>query len=169
MTNQSIPERQPIAERVTGVVTRFADGVLLSRQDLKDGEAIARGEFVVRYGITCLGKPQLSIVPDLVVADYGEMLVGEEAWQFLMDSGHLYPRADVCGLRNDGEDDMLTLKQLDFDYPYDVFAYHEAADPQPFSRLSALIGIDHADTPKRLLKHLPHFDSVDDWFDHGRT
>ena len=44
MTNQSIPERQPIAERVTGVVTRFADGVLLSRQDLKDGEAIARGE-----------------------------------------------------------------------------------------------------------------------------
>ncbi len=169
MTNQSIPERQPIAEHVRGVVTRFADCVLLSRHDLNDGEAIARGEIVVRYGITYLGKPQLSIVPDLVVADYGEMLVGEDAWQFLMYSGHLYPRADVCGLRNDGEDDMLVLKQLDFDYPYDVFAYREAADRQPLSKLSALIADDYVDIPERLLKYLPRFDTAVDWFDHGRT
>ena len=139
------------------MVTRFAEGALLSRHDLIDGEAIARGEIIVRYGITYLGKPQLSIVPDLVVADYGEMLVGEEAWQFLMDSGHLYPRADVCGLRNDGEDDMLVLKQLDFDYPYDVFAYREAADRQPIARLSAVIANDDADMTERLLKHLPTF------------
>ena len=74
----------PISERVAGVVTELDGQALLSPAELPEGKLIARGELAVRYGITFLGKPHLSIVPHLVVADYGELLNGEEAWAFLM-------------------------------------------------------------------------------------
>ena len=155
--------RQPIADQLTGVVTEVDGQALLSSAELTDGAAIARGELTIRYGITYFGKPQMSIVPDLVVADYGELLKGEAAWEFLMKSAHLYPRADVCGLRNDGVEDMVAVKQLDFDYPYDVFVYRQLEDEQPFAALSALIDADSASYPKRLLQRLPQFDSVSSW------
>ena len=105
----------------------------------------------------------MSIVPDLVVADYGELLNGEAAWEFLVNSGHLYPRADVCGFRNDGVDDMVAVKQLDIDYPFRVYAYRQLEDELPFAALSALIDADTASYPKRLLRHLPQFDSLSSW------
>ena len=156
-------DRQPIAERLEGVVTRLDESILLSSRKLPTGEELAQGDLVIRYGVTYLGKPQLSVVPDFVVADYGAMLYGEEAWTFLMDRGHLYPRADVCGMRNDGQQDMVALKQLDFDYPYDVFVYRDIADRLPLARLSALIVADRAKFPERLTKHLPTFPSLEHW------
>lgn len=162
MTGQFAPERQPITEQVPGAVTRVGDHVLFSGHDLGVGELIARGDLVIRYGITYLGKPHLSIVPDLVVADYGERLAGEAAWQFLMDQGHLYPRADVCGMRNDGQMDMQSLKLLDLDYPYDVLVYQEASRQQPIAKLNALIAADVSGYPARLLEHLPCFDNLDE-------
>ena len=167
MPEQLEPHRKPINDCVAGVVTRVGDSALLSSRKLPAGDEMAQGDLVARYGITYLGKPQFSIVPDLVVADYGELLHGEAAWCFLMEKGHLYPRADVCGRRNDGQEDMLVLKQLDFDYPYDVFIYREAADRAPLARLSALIAADRAKFPARLVRHLPVFASLDLWRAHG--
>lgn len=167
MTDQSLPERQPISERVSAVVTRYEDSSLLSPDSLEAGEELAQGDLILRYGITYLGKPQLSIVPDLVVADYGEMLVGEAMWQFLMKSAHLYPRADACGLSKDGHEEMVLLKQLDFDYPYDVFVYRKDGDRRPLTRLSALIASGHTLFPQRLIAHLPRFDSLSAWRAHG--
>ena len=66
---------------------------------------------IVRYGVRFLGKPHLSVVPGLVAIDYGEMLIGEEAWIFLTKRSNLYPRAEVFGYRNDGHDDMITVKK----------------------------------------------------------
>ena len=130
----------PSAERVSGVVTELDGQALLSPAEMPAGNVIARGQLILRYGITFLGKPHLSIVPNLVVADYGELLNGEEAWEFLMTSAHLYPRADVCGFLNDGSDDMVALKQLDFDYPFDVFVYRGISRMIfPLAALSALI------------------------------
>ncbi len=160
-------QRQPIADQLLGVVTEVDGRTLLSPAELADGVAIFRGELTIRYGITYLGKPHMSIVPDLVVADYGELLIGEAAWEFLMKSAHLYPRADVCGFRNDGADDMIVVKQLDFDYPYDVFVYRRLEDEQPFAPLSALIDADLASFPKRLRRHLPRYDSVSSWRRNG--
>ncbi|MCY3979404.1 MAG: hypothetical protein OXG23_15005 [Chloroflexi bacterium] len=156
-------QRQPIADQLTGVVTEFDGKALLSSAELPDGAAIARGELTIRYGITYLGKPNMSIVPDLVVADYGELLIGEAAWTFLMESAHLYPRADVCGLRNDGVEDMVAVKQLDIDYPYAVFVYGQPEDERPFAALSALIDADSASYPERILRRLPRFGSVSSW------
>ena len=156
-------QRQPIAERVSGFVTELEGQALLSPAELPEGKVVARGELILRYGITYMGKPHLSIVPNLVVADYGELLNGEAAWSFLMTSAHLYPRADVCGFRNDGTDDMVALKHLDFDYPFDVFIYHDARDDQPLTKLSALIATDPAPISERLLRQLPRFHSLSAW------
>lgn len=167
MTTQLMPEREPISERVSAAVTRVDGGALLSHSSLAAGDELAQGGLTLRYGITYLGKPQLSIVPDLVVADYGEMLVGEAMWQFLMQSAHLYPRADACGLDRDGNEEVIVLKQLDFDHPYDVFVYRERKDRIPLARLSAVIASEQTHFPQRLLAHLPRFDSLDAWRAHG--
>lgn len=163
MKRKPVIERLPISERIAGVVTQVDGQALLSPAELTEGAALVRGELTIRYGITYLGKPHLSIVPDLVVADYGELLKGEAAWDFLMTSAHLYPRADVCGFRGDGVEDMAALKQLDFDYPYDVLVYRQPQDNQPLAKLSALIDADPGPYPARLLGRLPRFDSVSAW------
>lgn len=166
MKRKSEVQHLPISERVAGVVTEIDGHALLSSAELTAGRAIARGDLVFRYGITFLGKPHLSIVPRLVVADYGEMLNGEEAWAFLMTSAHLYPRADVCGYMNDGGDDMVALKQLDFDYPFDAFVYRQIQDELPLAKASALVAADPAPYPERLLQYLPRFESLNAWLRH---
>ena len=163
MSEQISSQGLPIADRVRAVATRLDEDALLSISALGEGDLIAQGELILRYGITYLGKPHLSIVPELVVADYGELLNGEDAWDFLMKSGHLYPRADVCGWRNDGADDIVALKLLDFDYPYDVFAYHQVEARRPCAKLTALIAPDPSAMPERLLDHLPRYASIADW------
>ena len=166
MKRKSEAPRQPLSERVSGVVTEIDGQALLSAKALPEGEASARGDLILRYGITFLGKPHLSIVPHLVVADYGELLNGEAAWAFLMSSAHLYPRADVCGFLNDGKDDMVALKQLDFDHPFDVFVYRHPQDELPLAKLSALIAEEPASFPERLTRQLPRFDSLSAWRRH---
>ena len=163
MSRPVIPEREPISEAIEGAVMRMGDDCLLSSAILTSGELVAAGELVIRYGIPYLGKPFYSIVPDLAVLDYGDMLSGEAAWEFLVHQSNLYPRADVLGYRDDGSDQMLVVKQLDFAIPFDVFAYHQSSDRKPFARLKALIASERAAFPQRLLNYLPAFDSLADW------
>jgi len=162
MPEQQIPDREPIGDTFTGVISQFDNFNILSPQPIEDAVQVAQGDFVIRYGIPYLGKPQYSIVPDLVVVDYGEMLVGEDAWQFLTERSNLYPRADVLGYRNDGKDEMLVVKALDFAIPFDVLAYANEDDNEPLGKLSVLIA-PNADTPERLIKYLPRYDTLADW------
>ena len=162
MPNPAIPPRQPVSDVIEGAVTRLAGDCLLSSAMLTRGQLVAAGELVVRYAVPYLGKP-CSIVPDLVVLDYGDMLTGEPAWEFLLRQSHLHPRADVLGHRDDGSDQMLAVKQLDFAIPFDVFAYHQPSDRKPFAQLNALIAAERAAFPPRLLDCLPAFDSLADW------
>jgi len=162
MPKQQIPDREPIGDVFTGVISQFDNLNILSPQPLDSTVQIAEGEFVVRYGITYLGKSHYSIVPNLVVVDYGEMMVGEEAWIFLTERSNLYPRADVIGYRNDGKDEMLVVKELDFAIPFDVLAYATTDETEPIAKLSVLIA-PTAETPERLMKYLPRYDSLADW------
>ncbi|MCY4018575.1 MAG: hypothetical protein OXG39_04140 [Chloroflexi bacterium] len=161
-----IPQREPINELLSGTVSRVDGFFFLSSSALPQAEIIVQGEIALRYGIPYLFKPQWSIVPDLVVLDYGQTMTGEAAWGFLMESSHLYPRSDVLGFRSDGADEMVPLKQLDFDSPYDVFVYRAPGDREPVARLSALIESD-SEFPERLLQHLPRFPSLGDWLSRG--
>ena len=156
-------QRQAVSDSARGVITRLDSSCLLSADALSSGEIIARGELEIRYGIPLLGKPHLHIVPDLVVGDRGEMLTGDTAWNFIMERGHLFPRADVCGLGQDGADAMLFMRELDLALPCAVFAYRDLADTQPLARLDLLIATDTATFPKRLLDYLRRFDSLDAW------
>ncbi len=162
-----IPAREPINELLSGTVSRVDGSFFLSSSVLPQADLIVQGEIALRYGIPYLFKPQWSIVPDLVVLDYGETMTGELAWDFLMMNSHLYPRSDVLGWRNDGADEMVPLKQLDFDSPYDVFVYRAPEDREPVARLSALIENESDGFPERLLRHLPRFPSLDDWLCRG--
>jgi len=153
---------QPVTDCVKGALTHIDGAVLLSRQPLLPaGEELAYGALFLRYGIPYLRAPYV-IIPGLVVADYGEMLSGEQAWDFLRISAHLHPRADLCGWRSDGSVDMLPLKHLDFDRPYAVFAFTADADTQPLAAVQAGIDPDPAWTP-RLHKHLPFYCSLKAW------
>ncbi len=166
MPHHQKPKRYPINESLSGVVSRFDGAFFLSARVPPSAQPVLQGDFVLRYAIPYLYKPQWSIVPDLVVLDYGETMSGELAWDFLMKSSHLFPRSDVLGYRNDGIDDMIPFKQLDFDSPYDVFAYQKPSDSQPVALLSALIAgaeDDRSAFPERLLRNLPRFPSLDDW------
>jgi len=163
MSKQQIPEREPISDTFNGIISRFDKHYILSSVPLTSADIIAEGDFVIRYGITYLGKPQYSIVPDLVVLDYGDMLVGEEMWEFLTKQSNLYPRSDVLGYRNDGRDEMLVVKQLDLAIPFDVLAYSNESEHTPIAKLTVFIAPENDTYPEKLLKYLPRYDTLADW------
>jgi hypothetical protein len=159
----AIPDRQPIADAFRGFVLQIGGSQVLADTSVPDAEVLASGELVIRYGIEYLGKPQFVIVPGLVALDYGDMLVGEEAWDFLLHRSNLYPRADVLGYRNDGADDMIVVKLLDLAQPVRVLVYADEAATQPLAQPSALIVENTENIPQRLLDFLPCYTSFADF------
>jgi hypothetical protein len=105
-------------------------------------------------------------VPGLVALDYGHMLTGEDAWNFLLKRSVVFPRADVLGYRNDGADDMIVVKQLDLAEPIDVYVYPGATATIPVAHPTSLIAPADAQVAPRLLEYLPRYDTIDDWLRH---
>jgi|FLYN01.1.fsa_nt_gi hypothetical protein len=163
MAGSAIPERKPIQDTFNGVVLQVGQSQALALVAPAGAQVIASGNLTIRYGIRYLGKPHLAIVPGLVALDYGEMLTGEDAWNFLLKRSTLYPRADVLGYRNDGADEMIVVKLLDLAEPIDVYVYPDAAATVPCAHPIALIAPADVGAPTRLLEYLPRYDSVDDW------
>ncbi|MGB1285269.1 MAG: hypothetical protein ACPG7F_01950 [Aggregatilineales bacterium] len=157
------PERQPVGDPFTGVISQMGDYILLSPEPLPDARTLFTGQFMVRYAIVYLERPYLSIVPELVALDYGDMLNGNEAWQFLLHNSNLHPRADVIGYRNDGEDEMIVLKKLDMARPPRVLVYGSPVATLPIVEASALICADTTSIPQRMRKHLPIYPSLNIW------
>jgi hypothetical protein len=158
-----IPERQPIADPFRGVVLRVDQTHLLARAPQPGTEVVASGDLIVRYAVQYLDKPHLAIVPGLIALDYGEIIRGEEAWDFLLNRSNLHPRADVVGYRNDGADEMIVVKLLDPVAPVQVLVYDAATDTQPIARVEALIADRTDDIAPRLLEYLPRFESLEAW------
>lgn len=161
-----IPERQPIGDSFDGVVLKFNMIQLLALDSLADTETLARGGFTIRYGARYLGKPHISVVPGIIALDYGDMLTGEDAWNFLYKRSHLHPRADVVGYRNDGADEMINVKYLDLALKPEVLVFADAKATQPLAKPAALIAPPGANLPARLLDYLPRFDTLEDWRHH---
>lgn len=163
MPRQPIPERAPVTDQVAGAIVQVdgACALAIGAADLDTPPA----PLWVRYGVRLLGKPHLSIVPGLVAIDYGELLTGDEAWDFLVRHSNLYPRAEVFGFRDDGRDDMLYVKQLDLALPMQVLVYTDPQSSTPAARPSALIAPEAlaAALPQRVLDYLPRFETVAQW------
>jgi len=159
-----IPEHQPLSDSFTGLIIQVGDRVALAAASPPPPAAvIAAGRFTVRYGLRFLGKPQDYIIPGLLVLDYGDMLTGEEAWEFLWHRSNLHPRAEVVGWRSSGQEDMVFLRQLDFALPPQVVIYAHPDDRLPLACPEALIAADSAGQPERLLQYLASYPTVETW------
>lgn len=163
MPPDPIPERRPVGDTFTGSLLKLDDTFLLVTANPTGTAPIVSGPLVVRYGVRFLEKPFLSIVPGLLALDYGAMLVGDTAWEFLLSRSNLYPRADVVGYRNDGHDDMVPVKWLDLAIPFEVLVYINDQDTMPAASVKALIAPRNADIPERILKNLPRYSTISDW------
>lgn len=155
--------RQAISDVFTGVLVQVDPWYILVETAEANMETRLAGEIVVRYGVHYLSRPHMSIVPDLLALDYGDMLNGEAAWDFLFHQSNLYPRADVCGYRHDGVDEMVTVKQLDLMRPLTVFAYANISDVVPIAPVHALITQSISTLAPRLMAHAPIFSTWQEW------
>lgn len=164
MGRDAIPSRVPVGDPFTGVVLAVGELHALALRPDDDAEVIHSGSCMVRYGARYLGKPHISIVPGLLALDYGDILTGNEAWDFLMKRSNLHPRADVMGYRNDGVDDMVVVKWLDLALTPEVLVYADAAATMPMAEPVAFIGgLRGGEVPSRVLEYLPQYDSVAAW------
>lgn len=161
----AIPRRQPIEDRFTGLLLQDQGDWLIAVSEVPGIQTAENGSWIVRYGIRYLGKPHLSIAPALVAVDYGQMITGEEAWQFLRKRSNLYPRAEVFGFRNDGRDDMTYVRNLDFVQPVDVMIFSSETDTTPHARPCAIIASEQEalSLPARLPEFLPRYASLQEW------
>ncbi len=153
----------PIGDPADGFLLRHSAHTLFSTETIADAEVLASGRFVVRYGLRFLGRLHESIVPGLVVMDYGDFLRGEEAWDFLLKRSNQHPRAEVVGYCNDGSDDMCFLRTLDMAVPPEVLFYTSESDTKPLAKPTALIAAHAATLPERLTRYLPTYSSLTEW------
>ncbi len=167
MPRQPIPERDPVAYAFNGLLIEHEARYVLAFAPLPEGDTILEGDFIIRYGFRYYGKPLLAIVPGIVALDYGDMLTGQEAWDFIHKKSNLYPRADVVGYRNDGQDEMIAIKSLDLAMPPAVLAYANAQATQAAGMVTAMIAanadFDAASTPANLLDYIPRYETITDW------
>ena len=167
MPRTPIPERQPIGDAFTGmlIAAGYESHLLaVNGTPLPENMRVsAQGEFTVRYGLAYLGKPHIAIVPGLLALDYGDMLVGDEAFTFILTKSNLYPRADVLGYRNDGTDEMIPVKKLDLAIPLHVLVYDSPQATHPLARADALIAPAENTLSPRLLDYITRYETVAAW------
>jgi hypothetical protein len=164
----TVPPRVPVEDALHGVVLHALDVDLLAASAPDGAAIVASGSFIVRYGLRCLGKPHLSIVPGLVVIDYGTFLNGEDAWIFLTERSNRYPRAEVFGYRSDGRDEQIYVRDLDLALTPQPLVYADIAASLPLAQPAAWIGVEEA-APARLLAYLPRYANLMDWQSAQRT
>lgn len=159
----AIPPREPIGDLFSGSIIQLGDKQAIATSVDSEVAIVATGSFVIRYGLRFLGKLHISIVPGIVVMDYGDMITGETAWDFLQKNSNLYPRSEVVGYRNDGTDDMLFVRTLDMAVPPEVLVYADDQATKPLAKPVALIAADITGIPQRILEYLPHYLSLAEW------
>jgi hypothetical protein len=163
MRARSVPERVPVTDAFNGVIVQGRQAQALALSAPPGLDVVASGEFLIQYGVRFLGKPQTYIVPGLVVLDYGDLLTGEDGWNFLWHRHNLHPRAEVAGYRDDGRDDLVFFRQLDLSIPPQVLVYRHSDFVTPLARPTAFIGDVPTDLPSRLREYLPVHRTAADW------
>ena len=121
-----------------------------------------RGPLILRYGISTLVPPDDAVIPGLMAAERGGILVGREAWHYLLARFQLHARAEVVGIGLSGQSVQKYVRELDFAVPPRVFAYANQQDSLPLGEVKALIiGQDAPPMPELLEQYLPTVDNLD--------
>lgn len=161
----AIPDPVLIGDVLTGSLLEYETGVVLALSTpppTTSPEHILRptGSLTVRCALAYLYRPEF-IVPGLFASEYGAILVGREAWDYALQHSNLHPRADIIGLRSDGVQDQVMLRELDFGQPVAVFAYESPEARIPLARLTAFWhGDTLPDLPDLIQAHLPRLDTL---------
>lgn len=158
-----VPERAPIWDCFAGVVLQAAGAQALALTAQPGAETITAGEFVIRYGVRFLSKPEQYIIPGAVVMDYGDLLTGEDAWNFLWHRSNLHPRSEVVGQREDNREDVVFFRSLDLSIPPQVLVYTSDTAKTPTAQPTAIIAADPAGIAPRLREFLPCYPTIEDW------
>ena len=160
-----IPAPELIGDTLAAGLIQGDEGLILTLGALPPGIDRARvarptGPLTVRYAIAYLQR-EAAIVPGLFVSDLGDMRVGREAWDQALEQTNLHPRADILGLRDDGQDDQVVLKNLDFGRPISVLVYATPEDRLPLGKLAAYwAASESAAVPDLLAAYLPRLDRL---------
>lgn len=80
------------------------------------------GNITLRYGVDILQSSHL-LIPGYFETENGAVKVGKAAWEFMWAKWQLYPRADVIGVREDGQPTSLWVRNLDFGESPRIVAY----------------------------------------------
>ncbi|MBN2469752.1 MAG: hypothetical protein JXN59_03420 [Anaerolineae bacterium] len=157
----SIPKPELIGHRIEGSLVALGAQTILvcgPAPAFPEGQAVrAPGPLVVRYAVPYLRR-EVALVPGLFAAEYGAILLGRDAWDYAIGHNNLHPRADLLGLRTDGQPDQVMLRDLDFGRGVEVWAYASEEATCPLARLDALwIGPGAPELPDLLLAYLPRW------------
>ena len=162
----TIPEPELVADEIVGQLYTLSGGTLLSigaaSASLSGIMPTISGRFFVRYGISLLSPPGDVIVPGLFAAETGGILVGRVAWDYLWSHFQVHPRADVVGLRLNGERTQVFVRDLDLGVVVHVLAYESALATIPMAEITGLlIGEGMPDLPALLAQYLPIVNDVE--------
>ena len=114
------------------------------------------GSLVVRYGLSPFNPPGEIIVPGLFASEKGGVLVGREAWDYLQNNFQVHPRADVVGVRLNGEQVQAYVRELDFGVPTHVLIYEDEQVSHPVCEATGLVvSADAPPLPDLLGENLP--------------
>jgi hypothetical protein len=158
-----LPPRLPVGDAVEGSLITLDEHLLLVQTPPAEASITHAGPMILRYALVYLGRSYHAIVPELVAMDTGGGFSGEEAWDFLINKSNLFPRADVIGYREDGQEDMVTVKSLDLAAPVRTFVYSDESSRTPIGVLSAIVMQDTSQLPPRVLEYCAHYSTLEDW------
>ncbi|MFC1960572.1 hypothetical protein ACFLYO_07670 [Chloroflexota bacterium] len=160
-----VPDPVLLGDEVTGVLYTVENDTFLilgTPPDWLPQEAIQHtGPLVVRYALP-YAYQNVAIVPGLFASDYGECLVGRVAWDYAQNNFTMHPRGTIAGLRTDGTDDEMLVRELDFGRDVEVHAYRNLAARMPMTQLTGCwLGSNApSDLPDLLTQHLPRLEHL---------
>ncbi|NJL93095.1 MAG: hypothetical protein HC915_04900 [Anaerolineae bacterium] len=143
-------------EALNGTLWRDAAQIGLSTPQTAvppTAEVLREGQFILRYGIEMLRSPH-ALVPGLFISEQGGAKSGRQAWDWLWTKFQLYPRAEVIGLRSDGNDEHLYVRDLDFGMPVRVLVYASVEDVRPLGHVAVLHAPTGAPLPDFVARYL---------------
>jgi hypothetical protein len=160
----AIPVPVLVGDSVEASLYTVEEGVVLvlGTPPALPSEALLRAKsaLTIRCAIAYLQRNDV-LVPGLFASEYGAMLVGREAWDYAMKHHVLHPRADLVGLRSDGQQDQVMLRELDFGRDIAVLAYEHPDASIALTPLDAYwANSDAPELPDLLTEYLPRLQTL---------
>jgi hypothetical protein len=152
-----LSEQQPVffGEEVSGILWQSGDslGLSIAPATVPAEMVVLQSETVfLRYAIPLTRGTQV-IVPGYFETENGAIRTGRAAWEFMWARFMMYPRADVIGMRADGERLHVLVRDIDFSEGVRVLAYPNEETNASLGVVSNLLREAGTTLPELLAKY----------------